>query len=88
MRHVSAEPPAFFRRGPTPLTRLSILSEKLGWSGGIWDVIDDLDFGLIGVGIILIFLVSWIGSTLIYRWKGYDNLAVTSPMQGASPEAS
>src|ERR1044071_1981613 len=49
---------------------LSMLSEKLGWQGGIWDVIADLDFGLIGFGIIAIFLASWAVSTAIYRWKG------------------
>jgi high-affinity nickel-transport protein len=67
---------------------LSILSEKFGWSGGIWDVIADLDFGLIGLGIIVIFIASWVGSTLIYRWKGYDNLTANQSMQGASTEAS
>ncbi len=35
-----------------------------------------MDFGLIGIAIIAVFLVSWGVSTLIYRWKGYDNLTV------------
>jgi hypothetical protein len=43
-----------------------------------------VDFGLIGVAIVAVFLVSWGASTLIYRWKGYDNLA-TSPATNASP---
>jgi high-affinity nickel-transport protein len=53
---------------------LSILGEKLGLHGGIWDWVGELDFGIIGVAIIGIFVVSWLASTLIYRWKGYDDL--------------
>jgi high-affinity nickel permease len=39
----------------------------------------NLDFGVIGFGIVAIFVASWTASTLIYRWKGYDSL----PTQGA-----
>ena len=53
---------------------LSILGEKLGLHGGIWDWVGELDFGIIGIAIIGIFVVSWLASTLIYRWKGYDDL--------------
>jgi high-affinity nickel-transport protein len=57
---------------------LGILSEKLGFSGGIWDWIGQLDFGVIGIAIIGVFVFSWGVSTLIYRWKGYDDLPTTS----------
>jgi nickel/cobalt transporter (NiCoT) family protein len=56
---------------------LGILSEKLGLSGGIWDWIGQLDFGVIGIAIIAVFVFSWGVSTLIYRWKGYDDLPTT-----------
>ncbi len=36
----------------------------------------NLDFGIIGFGIIGIFVVSWTASTLIYRWKRYDSLPI------------
>ena len=55
---------------------LSIIAEEFGLTGGIWSVVTGLDFGLIGIGIIVIFLGSWAVSTLIYRWRGYDNLLV------------
>ena len=55
---------------------LSIVATELGLTGGIWDVVTGLDFGLIGLAIIGVFLVSWAVSTLIYRWKGYDHLEV------------
>jgi len=53
---------------------LSILAEKLGLHGGLWDWVGELDFGILGIGIIGIFALSWAVSTLIYRWKGYDDL--------------
>ncbi len=56
---------------------LGILSEKLGLRGGVWDWIGQLDFGVIGIAIIAVFVFSWGVSTLIYRWKGYDDLPTT-----------
>ena len=63
---------------------LSIISEKFGLTGGIWGLVGSLDFELIGVAIIAVFFGSWLISTLIYRWKGYDNL----PVSTAQPEAA
>jgi high-affinity nickel-transport protein len=56
---------------------LSIVRDRLGLSGGIWDLVSGLDFTLIGLGIIAIFAVSWGVSTFIYRRKGYDDLPVS-----------
>ena len=53
---------------------LSIVANRFGLTGGIWDVVTGLDFGLIGIAIIVVFLASWGVSTLVYRWKGYDDL--------------
>ena len=53
---------------------LSIIGERFHLSGGIWTLVDRLDFGLIGFAIIGIFIVSWTVSTLVYRWKRYDSL--------------
>jgi nickel/cobalt transporter (NiCoT) family protein len=55
---------------------LSVIGGELGLHGGIWTVADRLDFGLIGVAIVGIFVVSWLLSTLFYRWKRYDELPV------------
>lgn len=63
---------------------LSIIAGQFGLTGGIWDVVTGLDFGLIGVGIIAVFLASWGISTLIYRWKGYDHLVAMPPV--SAPE--
>jgi high-affinity nickel-transport protein len=68
------------------LELLSIVGDRLNLHGGLWDAIGDLDFGIIGFGIIGIFFVSWAASTLIYRWKGYDDLPIrTRPLGDASP---
>jgi high-affinity nickel-transport protein len=58
---------------------LSIIGDRFGLSGGIWDFVGGLDFGIIGFGIIAIFVLSWGISTIIYRRRGYDDLPVTGP---------
>ncbi|HZR42910.1 MAG TPA: HoxN/HupN/NixA family nickel/cobalt transporter [Ktedonobacteraceae bacterium] len=55
---------------------ISIVSGLLNLSGGIWDAVGNLDFGLLGAIIIGIFILSWIVSTLIYKIRGYDNIEV------------
>lgn len=57
---------------------LSIVSGQLNLTGGFWDFVGNLsnNFGLIGVIIVLLFLVSWAVSTLIYKVKRYDEIDV------------
>jgi high-affinity nickel-transport protein len=57
---------------------LSIIAERFHFSGGIWDWVANLDFEIIGFAIIGIFLLSWGISTVVYRWKDYENLPVRS----------
>ena len=58
---------------------MSVVVNQLHLNGGLWDVIGKLNdnFGLIGVVIVLLFLVSWLVSTVIYKIKRYDELEVT-----------
>ncbi len=67
---------------------LSILADEFGLTGGFWDFITGVDFGLIGIVIIAIFLGSWGVSTLIYRWKGYDDLTPTPATPGQLDKAA
>ena len=53
---------------------LSIVADEFGLTGGIWSFVTGVDFGFIGIAIIALFLGTWAISTLVYRWKGYDNL--------------
>lgn len=64
---------------------LSIVSDQLNLSGGWWDFVGNLsdNFGLIGVIIVLLFIVSWVISSVIYKVKRYDEIEVAAP---ARPE--
>jgi nickel/cobalt transporter (NiCoT) family protein len=53
---------------------LNVIGSELGLTGGLWSALDRLDFGVVGLVIIGVFIGSWAISTLIYRWKGYDEL--------------
>src|SRR5258707_8841998 len=55
---------------------ISIISGLLKLSGGFWDYVTNLDFGILGGIIIGIFIVSWVVSTLFYRVKRYDHIEV------------
>ncbi len=56
---------------------LGLLSDKLALSGGIWDVIGNLNDNLtnFGYAVVGVFLASWLVSTLIYRVNRYDEIA-------------
>lgn len=54
----------------------SILSGLFKLSGGLWDYVSNLDFGVLGGIIIGLFVVSWAASTLLYRVKKYDSIEV------------
>ncbi len=64
---------------------LGILITELNLSGPPWDQIGGVgdQFGLLGVIIVGLFLVSWLVSTIIYRVKRYDEIEVT-----VAPKAS
>ena len=63
---------------------LSIISDKAGLSGGIWDAIGALDLNIVGFVIVGIFLLSWGISTVIYKINRYDDLELPT---AASPSA-
>ncbi|HVY99806.1 MAG TPA: HoxN/HupN/NixA family nickel/cobalt transporter [Dongiaceae bacterium] len=60
------------------LEALGLISEKLQLSGGVWDLIGALNDNLANFGFVVIgiFIAAWALSVLVYRWKGYDRLAV------------
>jgi nickel/cobalt transporter (NiCoT) family protein len=69
------------------LETLNIVSNQLNLSGGVWDFVGNLNnnFGTVGAAIIVIFLLSWVISTIIYRIKKYDDLEV---VRTATPSAA
>lgn len=57
---------------------LGLIGSELGLDGGFWRVIGDLNdnFGALGYLIIGIFLLSWMISVAVYRFRRYDDIEV------------
>jgi high-affinity nickel-transport protein len=55
----------------------SIIAMEFNLSGGVWDYLGSLDFGVLGGIIIGIFILSWAISTIIYKVKKFDDIEVT-----------
>jgi high-affinity nickel-transport protein len=58
---------------------MGMLKDQLNLTGGMWDFIGSLNdnFGTLGFVIIGVFLLSWVGSVVIYRVKGFDRVEST-----------
>jgi nickel/cobalt transporter (NiCoT) family protein len=52
---------------------LQVLSGELRLSGAFWGWLNSLNFETLGYGIIAIFLVSWIASMAIYKFRGLES---------------
>jgi nickel/cobalt transporter (NiCoT) family protein len=61
------------------LEAIGFLKDQLRLTGGVWDLVGSLNdnLGVLGFVIIGVFILSWIGSILIYRLKGFDRLEST-----------
>lgn len=57
---------------------LGLLGDKLGLSGWFWDGVAALNanFNGLGFAIIVIFIAAWIGSVIVYRYKGLDRIEI------------
>lgn len=55
---------------------IGLVREKLQLNGGAWDFIGNLNdnFGNVGLIVIGVFILSWVGSMVLYRLKGFDRL--------------
>jgi uncharacterized protein YggT (Ycf19 family) len=55
---------------------LGLLADKFNLEGGLWTSIRSLNgsLGMVGFIVIGVFVLCWIASALIYRWKRYDEL--------------
>ncbi len=60
---------------------LGLLGDQLALTGPFWEAVGSLNdsFGYLGFAVVGIFVACWIGSTIIYRWQGYDRLEITKP---------
>jgi high-affinity nickel-transport protein len=57
---------------------LGLIGDQLGLDGWFWNGVGALNdnFSSLGFAIIGIFIAAWIGSVLIYRYRGYDTLEI------------
>jgi len=55
---------------------IGLVREKLQLNGGAWDFIGRLTTtsGMLALSLSVLFILSWIGSMVLYRWKGFDRL--------------
>jgi high-affinity nickel-transport protein len=56
----------------------SIVADRAGLSGPPWDAISELDFGSLGLAVLVLLALSWVLAALIYRAKGYDAIGETT----------
>lgn len=54
---------------------LGVAAMQFGLRGPYWDWAANLDFETLGLGIIALFLVSWISSVAYWKYKGYDRMS-------------
>jgi len=61
------------------LETLGLIADQFSLQGPFWDFIGELDdnFGILGYGIIGIFVASWLLSMLIYRLNRFDEIKVS-----------
>ncbi|WP_158791482.1 HoxN/HupN/NixA family nickel/cobalt transporter [Granulicella sp. L60] len=65
---------------------LGLLAEQFHLTGRIWNLVTILNahFGLLGYWIVALFMVSWLVSIAVYKWRGFDNLELGSDAVGSS----
>jgi nickel/cobalt transporter (NiCoT) family protein len=66
---------------------IGLLKDQLNLTGEFWDFIGSLNdnFGTLGFVIIGVFALSWVGSVIIYRVKGFDRLEPATTTTDQSP---
>jgi len=60
------------------LETLGLIQSELNLSGSFWNAIGALNnnFGLLGYAIIAVFILCWLVSLLVYKWRRYDEMEV------------
>jgi len=53
---------------------LQLIANELNPTGPFWDWMGGLDFETIGFGIIVIFLLSWLVSAAIWKYRRFDEI--------------
>ena len=58
---------------------LGLLGGQFALTGPFWEAVGSLNdsFGSLGFAVVGIFALCWAASTIIYRWRGYDDVTAT-----------
>lgn len=61
---------------------LGLLAGQFGGQGAFWEAVEKLNgsFGTLGYVIIGFFVLSWVASVSIYKWRGYDHIEANEQM--------
>ena len=63
---------------------LQVLANELNLTGAFWSGLDGLDFETVGFAIVLIFLVSWVVSVVVWKYKRFDELVLRDQLSTSS----
>lgn len=63
---------------------LQVLANELNLTGAFWSRLDGLDFETVGFAIVLIFLLSWVVSVLVWKYKRFDKLGLQDQVSASS----
>jgi high-affinity nickel-transport protein len=63
---------------------LSVLAAQLSLSGGIWDMVGGLDLNTVGLAIVGLFAIAWIGTLAIWRFGRIEERWGVSPAAGTA----
>jgi len=55
---------------------LQVLSKELNLTGGAWVWLAEMDFETMGLGVVCIFLVTWIAALAVYKLKNLEGRAI------------
>jgi high-affinity nickel-transport protein len=58
---------------------LSVLGDRLGLSGGLWDVVADLDLNVVGYLVVGLFVVTWAVALAVWRFGRIEERWTLSP---------
>ncbi|CAN5670751.1 HoxN/HupN/NixA family nickel/cobalt transporter [soil metagenome] len=58
---------------------LAILSDRLSLSGGLWDIVSTVDLNSVGLLIVGLFIVTWVGALAIWRVGRFEERWVAEP---------
>jgi len=63
-----------FSTGPSlPIEWLQLVAEKMGWDNLFWQTLESLNFGQLGIGVVVLMLLAW-GTAWWYYRRALEDL--------------